>query len=31
MTDKLNSQVGWITISYDQNEFPFDKTINKIL
>jgi len=29
MKNKLNSKVGWTTISYDQNEFPFDKIIEK--
>ena len=29
MKNKLNSKVGWTTISYDQNEFPFAKIIEK--
>ena len=29
MKYKLNSKVGWTTISYDQNEFAFDKIIEK--
>ena len=32
MKNKLYSKVGWTTISYDHNEFAFDKIIeNKIL
>lgn len=29
MKNKLNSKVGWTIISYDLNEFPFDKIIEK--
>lgn len=29
MKSKLNNKVGWTIISYDQNEFPFDKIIEK--
>ena len=29
MKSKLNNKVGWTTIPYDQNEFPFDKIIEK--